>query len=455
MDAVSTNDNNILVGDEVDLLKSIQETHPRKNTLKATSYGKRAVSDWWEATKSTIPFDQIKFPDQELVASIRASNAEDAFFLMSHVQRAHFLRFFVAGVQPRAGEGTLTGKTIKGMIDSWVRYIKGIEAESESLSEYYGDWSWTKSSYFKSVKEALKSYTMNRFSQLAANPTIPTATKTADALRLFAFEEIHNRTLMLAGCSESFRSYALHLQKAGCQVIGGFCGNRAISEMHEIKISDFVEHGPNWMEYKPTGVTKSTKVNAEFEVTTKLSSFIVGRKNCDVIRFLASHRSLDAPDRLFLKVRNNVAGSDEVWFANQNVGVNTIGKAVSEYASELVTAQKIPEGHYTNTSMRKLVVDRLASAGCPELLVASAIGHYVNNSSSQSAAFSHKNMSNYLTGVKDSLTRRKIAMLLHNKTLRWEQVEDDATFFQCCVVGDELIDKRDLPTYIEGLCLKV
>ena len=71
-----------------------------------------------------------------------------------------------------------------------------------------------------------------------------------------------------------------------------------------------------------------------------------------------------------------------VWFANQNVGVNKIGTAISNYANDLIQENCIPSGKYTNTSMRKLMVDRLTDAGCPELLIASAIGHYASNGSS-------------------------------------------------------------------------
>ena len=84
--------------------------------------------------------------------------------------------------------------------------------------------------------------------------------------------------------------------------------------------------------------------------------------------------------------------SHELWFAIQNVGINQISGAIKDYTSNLIENQLIPEGKYTNTSMRKLVVDRLSDAGCPEMLVASAIGHYASNSSSVGAGFVHKNL---------------------------------------------------------------
>ena len=106
----------------------------------------------------------------------------------------------------------------------------------------------------------------------------------------------------------------------------------------------------------------------------------------------------------------NVKESDVYWFANQNVGVNLISTAISEYSDILQQRNKIPAGHYTNTSLSKLVVNRLCSAGCPELLVASAIGHYVSQGGSNSAGFTHRNSVNHITGmnINDELTHKKL-----------------------------------------------
>ena len=53
--------------------------------------------------------------------------------------------------------------------------------------------------------------------------------------------------------------------------------------MNEINLTDVAQIDLNWMEYKPVAVTKTTKVNYEFSVPNKCRSFIVGRKNCDLI----------------------------------------------------------------------------------------------------------------------------------------------------------------------------
>ena len=47
---------------------------------------------------------------------------------------------------------------------------------------------------------------------------------------------------------------------------------------------------------------------------------------------------------------------------------------------------------------------------------------------------------NYSTGVNDVLTRKKIAMLMHNTKLKWRDVEDDETFFCQTLSDPKLID---------------
>lgn len=420
---------------------SINQISPRKNTKKTTSYGRRAFCDWWDEIKQSFQFDEHKFPSQDFRDRLRELDGVSLFMELTHIQRASVLRGFVAGVKPRkTGDPPLSAKTIKAIVDGFVRHLKEIEAESDILYEKYGDWSWTKGKVYGIVKDALKSYSMHRFSQLSQSVSETRDTSASDSLRLFAFAQIKTHTLKIAACSQLFRERLLHLQKATIQVIGQFCGSRAISEMNEIKVTDFIEHGLDWLEFKPSGVTKTTKVDSNFTVSSRVSSFLVGRSNCDLIRLLASHRSNDAPNRLFLRPLNNVLESHEFWFANQNVGINQISGAIKDYTPVLIENQLIPEGKYTNTSMRKLVVDRLSDAGCPEMLVASAIGHYGSNSSSVGSGFMHKNLVNYSTGVNDVLTRKKIAMLMHNPRLKWRDVEDDETFFCQKLSDPKLID---------------
>ena len=51
----------------------------------------------------------------------------------------------------------------------------------------------------------------------------------------------------------------MHAQMATVQIIGYVCGSQAVYEINEIKVTDFVEHGPNWIEFKPSGVTKNNQ----------------------------------------------------------------------------------------------------------------------------------------------------------------------------------------------------
>lgn len=437
---------------------NINAIAPRKNTVKCTNYGKRAFCEWWAHARGTFFFPDTSFPDSVSRENFRLMDGVDAFLQMSLLQRATVCVEFVAGVQPADRKTCLTAKTIKGMLDGFFRHIHAIENESEELTAKFGDWSF-KSKPFVKVKEALKNYEMNRYIACSENPGQQRVVIAADVLQPFAFAEIHKRTLYLAACSTTHRAKLMHIQKATAQVIGNFLGARAISELHEVKVTDFYENGPNWMEYRPSGVTKTTKVNQEFQVTQRYPGFIVGRKNCDLIRLLVSHRSEDSPNRLFLRPLNNVEEHHDYWFANQHVGVNQISSAISQYTLALIEGGRIPCGHYTNTSMRKLVADRLSNAGAPEMIVASAIGHYGSTGGQTNVGFNHRNLGNYISGCKDSLTRQKIAVLMHNCSLKWRDVEDDEFFFQNYVVnsknGPEGIDVRPLEVVLASMITPV
>ena len=113
---------------------------PRKNTTKTTTYGTRRFCEWWESSKSQFSFPQKEFPDERFNEFVRAQSGIDAFMVISHKQRAILLIEFIEGVERRdKDEITLSPKTIKGMLDGFIRHIHFLEAEDESLLAKYGD----------------------------------------------------------------------------------------------------------------------------------------------------------------------------------------------------------------------------------------------------------------------------------------------------------------------------
>jgi hypothetical protein len=63
----------------------------------------------------------------------------------------------------------------------------------------------------------------------------------------------------------------------------------------------------------------------------------------------------------------------------------------------------------------------------------------------------HKNIGNYVTGVKDPLIRKKIAILIHQSNLKSQDVEDDFSFFHNCVNGGKWVDQRTLEEFCFAL----
>ena len=252
--------------------------------------------------------------------------------------------------------------------------------------------------------------------------------------RCFEFGRLHRYTLARAANAPTFREKLQTIQFAAVQVIGQFFGARGLSEVKDIDTTELEQQGPLWIEYTPNGRTKTSRVTNDYRITQRHRMFIVGKTNCEIINLLCTHRDPSAGTSLFLRAKNNVTEDDDVWFSNQKVGKSIIGQAVSKFAAPLMERREIENGHYTNTSMRKMLADRLFLAGAPEAIIASAIGHYSNSCSNN--GFRHSNLANYVSGMESTILRKKIAVLMHKSDLRWADVEDDALFFSEYVAGN-------------------
>ena len=73
--------------------------------------------------------------------------------------------------------------------------------------------------------------------------------------------------------------------------------------------------------------------------------------------------------------------------------------------------------------------ERRRLTGCRRLELVKYWWHHAATGASLTSGFTHRNLANYTTGVNDALTRRKIAILMHNPSMKGAQVEDDEQFF--------------------------
>lgn len=98
---------------------------------------------------------------------------------------------------------------------------------------------------------------------------------------------------------------------------------------------------------------------------------------------------------------------------------------------ELISEELIPEGNYSNTSLRKCLSDRLSKAGVPDVLVDAANGHFNTKKGTAKAGFASAGCPNqdfYVSLWKESITRKKIAFLLSFPFLCWNQIQEDDEF---------------------------
>jgi hypothetical protein len=403
-------------------IEPIEKILAKKNTAKNTRYGCNHFNGWWATNVHTmIEFPPDKFKDAAFVRTLQEQSGVEGFLVMSHVQRAEILKQFVKTIKSKNGDLHLRAKSIKGIVDGLVREIKLIEGQNDDLLTKYGDWSWKKHCAYVIVVQSLKEVCLQKEVPNAANFR---PSQTADVMQFWEFEQCQQLCISKIANSSTFREKLIMTQHYVMQTIGKFCGARAIGEIHDMRTSDFTELDVYWLEYFPSNYGKTVRVKSDFSIAPRFSSFICGRANCDAVRLLCSHRNTDASNYLFLKVLNNVKETEEIWFANQRVGEGKIGKALSPYAEELVTMNVFDKGHYTNTSIRKLVTEVLALKGTPEVIVSSAIGHYSSSGASYEGGFRDSNLGNYMCQWSRPLLRKKIAVMMLKKEVKWADVQD-------------------------------
>ena len=91
----------------------------------------------------------------------------------------------------------------------------------------------------------------------------------------------------------------------------------------------------------------------------------------------------------------------------------------------------VPHGMYTNTSLKKGLADRLGYARVPPVLIDLAVGHFSSKNGQASSTFSHTpNLPSYLGMWKQTITRKKIALLLYSHELTWDAIYNEDHFHE-------------------------
>ena len=96
------------------------------------------------------------------------------------------------------------------------------------------------------------------------------------------------------------------------------------------------------------------------------SSFIVGEYFCRPIHFFLDKTPPDACDNFFLYASTTARIGDNILLCKKrNIDINPLGNSTKEHVKVLIAQDLVPVGTYSNTSLRKGLMDHLLMAGVP------------------------------------------------------------------------------------------
>ena len=394
--------------------------------------------NWWEELKQSGAIFIGGLLDPEVFDDFPESGMhivmDELMFRVTHLQRAHLLSLYIKQLSPlKEGLTHYDGGTIKGYIDSIVRRLHVEENKTRKLSLYYGNWSWKNNKAYAFLFETLERKVHEedvRYRGLKKkNP------KTSDSITPSSFKKMMLRT---KAKREEYRvNNDLHnfvkMNATLCVHIHTyFCGCRAQQEIAAIIVQDFTDVSPNCIKFEQSSDFKTRKLGANFNFIDREASFILGEEYCEPFRIFLYKRPADAIDRFFLYDAPTARFQDSIWLAAAKpIGPKPLSKAVGNEISSMISEGIVADGIYTNTSLRKGLSDRLGIAHVPPVLIDLAIGHFNSKSDQSSSAFtSTPNLPTYLSIWKQSLTRKKIALLLFDPYLTWNDIENEDHFHQ-------------------------
>jgi hypothetical protein len=195
-------------------------------------------------------------------------------------------------------------------------------------------------------------------------------------------------------------------------------------------IQDFTDHSPDCIEFRLSSDFKTRKLGANFNFLDRESSFIFSEKYCEPFRIFISGRAANSVDRFFLHHLPSARFGDQILLSQAKpIGPKPLSQAVKKEISTLVYEGLIAPGNCSNTSLRKGLSDALSLAYVPPVIVDLAVGHFSSKSGQTSSAFtSTPNLTSYLSLWKQSITRGKIALLLFDPSLKWQDICDEDAF---------------------------
>ena len=414
-----------------------KEYQSKSAEYKANQQWKRFVK-WWEDLKATgaVSKRDPHFLEPEVFDNLsdnELSNSLDSLmFHIDHLQRAHLISLYVEQLTPiEKGSTHLDGGTIKGYVDAIVRKLWSVERTNRQLSSRYGNWSWKQNNEYVIVEKTIKHKVETEDTKYRGQKQKGSMTSDSVTIKswkllidsIFTKRDKYKHKNDLSNFIKTNASLCVHIHTL-------FCGCRAQDEITNLIVKDFVDHTPNCIEFRLSGDFKTRKLGANFNFIDRLSSFIFSEKYCDLFRIFMNFRAPNSIDRFFLYHQPSARFGDKILLSQAKpIGPKPLSQAVKKEITKLVEEGLIASGIYSNTSLRKGLSDALSLAYVPPVIVDLAVGHFNSKSGQTSVAFtSTPNLTSYVSLWKQAITRKKIALLLFDSSLKWQDICDKDAF---------------------------
>ena len=375
----------------------------------------RSFNFWWQ----NHDFEKNKNVETSLYAvQTKYADMLDGFQALcsaSHTERnimfSHYVTKMMKRVEVKSGElSFVLGKTKRVYLTSIQRGMHMYEHQ-HNLTHEYGDWSWTKSGFYRTTKALLKKVTIDQ--EIAVSPS--KLDKSSDYMTDKQFDAMHKMTWNLSkNPNIPFGKRLEHKQSHFIQGLGKFECLRGRDEIANCLLKEFEIVGPDEILFQMKRGFKSLKLGADYAVRHKDSLILKGERYLDTYKkYLLSTRPMKLAahlqERIFLKPVVLAKPKTECWWQAKVQGKTFCSKVVSTYVNMLVDEHHPLFGNgekFTNSSIRKYHNNKLAEASAPIHIQQASLG--------QNTRFYNKGPKS-----KRMDQKRKVADVVSGKRTAW------------------------------------
>ena len=350
-----------------------------ENTYKTTYTAIRSFNFWWmnhEFLRQNQTLYAIKFKYGDYL---------DGFQVLcsaSHEERNVLFSHYVAKMVKRResqkdlqnGVNFVLGRTKRGYLNSLMRGMKMYEHLHHLTNIYGRDWSWQTDLAYKQTQAVLVKVTKKN--ELAVSPSKIDCSSAY--LSDEQFDVLHSFTWDLSeDISLSFAERLKHKAAYFCQDCAVFDCLRGRDELANMLMGEFtVLPDQKNILFQMKRDFKSCKPDKTMKIVHKPSLIIPGERPIQLLQqFFTSHRPTNLKehiqDRLLLRPKDRAQPTDAVWYDRRVLGKDFTDSIVSLYVQMLRDKNHplfLEDFKYTNSSLRKFHLEKLADANAPLLI---------------------------------------------------------------------------------------